>query len=176
MLSKEGHSRAPAPVSKPQFSNSGPQRLVGRREPILTRGELDADPTRLRENLEELAVLLRGSTPRLRRRVPQMFGELVALWQGRLEGPISVVIEFLPHSVRMSLRSPQGTLPPTAWEQMLSPIVLDLIDSWGIDPGTAGSVWFEFLDDRTSRVGGDASQPRRSDRAAPQARDPLTIR
>jgi hypothetical protein len=32
--------------------------------------------------------------------------------------------------------------------QLLSPIVLDLIDSWGIDPGTAGIVWFEFLDDR----------------------------
>lgn len=148
MLSKEGHSRAPAPVSEPRSSDSGPQRLVGRREPILMRGELDADPSRLRENLEELAALLRGSSPRVRRRMLQVFGELVALWQYRLERPISVVIEFLPDAVRMSLRSQQGALPPTAWEQLLSPIVLDLIDSWGIDPGTAGIVWFEFHDDR----------------------------
>jgi len=112
------------------------------------RGEFDADPSRLRENLEELAALLRGSSPRVRRRMLQMFGELVALWQYRLEGPISVVIEFLPDAARMSLRSQEGALPPTAWEQLLSPIVLDLIDSWGIDPGTAGNVWFEVHDDR----------------------------
>ena len=148
MLSKEGRSRAPAPVSEPRSSDSGPQRLSGRRGPILMRDELDADPSRLRENLEELAALLRGSSPRVRRRMLQVFGELVALWQYRLERPISVAIEFLPDAVRMSLRSQQGALPPTAWEQLLSPIVLDLIDSWGIDPGTAGIVWFEFLDDR----------------------------
>ncbi len=147
MRSTEGHFRAPAPVSEPRSSDSGPQRLVARREPILSR-ELDADSSRLRENLEELAALLRGSSPRVRRRMLQVFGELVALWQYRLERPISVVIEFLPNAVRMSLRSQRGALPPTAWEQLLSPIVLDLIDSWGIDPGPAGIVWFEFLDDR----------------------------
>ena len=147
MLSNEGYFRGPAPVSEPRSSDSGPERLVGRREPILGRGELDADPSRLRENLEELAALLRGSSPRVRRRMLQVFGELVALWQYRLERPITVVIEFLPDAVRMSLRSQQA-LPPTAWNQLLSPIVLDLIDSWGVDPGTAGTAWFEFVDDR----------------------------
>ena len=78
----------------------------------------------------------------------QVFGELVALWQYRLEGPISVVIEFLPDAVRMSLRSRQGTLPPAASAQLLSPIVLDLIDSYGIDPGPREDVWFQFVDDR----------------------------
>jgi hypothetical protein len=147
MLFKEGHSLAPAPVANPRFSDSGSQRLVGRPEPIPTRGELDADPRRLRENLEELAALLRGSTPRTRRHMLQVFGELVALSQARLEGPISVAIEFPPHAVRMSLRSWQRALPPTAWEQLLSPIILDPIDSWGIEPGTAAGVWFEFFDD-----------------------------
>ncbi len=78
----------------------------------------------------------------------QVFGELVGLSQERLEGPISVVIELLPDAVRMSLRSPQGTLPPAASAQLLSPIVLDLIDSYGFDPGAREDVWFEFLDDR----------------------------
>ena len=122
--------------------------MVGRGEPILRRGELDADPSRLRENLEELAALLHGSSPRVRRAMLQVFGELVALWQYRLEGPVSVVSECLPDAVRMSLRSQQRALPPTVWEQLLSPIVLDLIDCWGIDPGTAGNVWFEVHDDR----------------------------
>jgi hypothetical protein len=145
MLSKKGHSRAPAPGSEPRSSDSGPQRLVGLREPIVMRGELDADPSRLRENLEELATLLHDSSPRARRAVLQIFGEFVALWQYRLEGPISVVIECRPDAVRMRLRSQRRALPPTAWKQLLSPIVLDLIDSWGIDPGT---VWFEVHDDR----------------------------
>ena len=84
------------------------------------RGEFDADPSRLRENLEELAALLQGSSPRVRRRMLQAFGELVARWQYRLEGSISVVIEFLPDAARMSLRSQQGALPPTVGEQLLS--------------------------------------------------------
>ena len=107
-------------------------------------GELDADPTRLRENLEELDALLRSASPRVRRRMLQVFGELVALSQDRLERPISVVIEFLPHAMRLSLRRQQGALPPTAWEQLMSQIVLDLVDSWGIDPDPAGIVWLEF--------------------------------
>ena len=148
MLSKGGYSRAPAPVSEPRSSDSGQRRSVGRLEPVLRRDELDADPSRLRENLEELAALLRGSSPRVRRRMLQVFGELVARWQYRLEGSISVVIEFLPDAARMSLRGQQEAIPPTVGEQLLSPIVLDLIDSWGTDPGTAGSVWFEFLEDR----------------------------
>jgi len=148
MLSKDGHSRAPAPVSEPRSSDPRPQRVVGRREPLVVRGEFDADPSRLRENLEELAALLHGSSPRVRRRMLQVFGELVARWQYRLEGSISVVIEFLPDAARMSLRSQQGALPPTVGEQLLSPIVLDLIDSWGTDPGAAGNVWFEVHDDR----------------------------
>jgi hypothetical protein len=147
VFSEQEHFQAPPPVRERRSSDSSPRRLVSGREPILTRGELDAEPTRMRENLEELAALLRGSSPRVRRRMLQVFGELVALWQYRLEGPVSVVIEFLPDAVRMNIRSPQGTLPPTAWEQLLSPIVLELIDSWGIDPGTAGNAWFEFLDD-----------------------------
>ena len=148
MLSKEGQSRAPAPVSEPRSSDPGPQRLVGRRGPILMRGELDADPSRLRENIEELAALLRGSSPRVRRRMLQVFGELVALWQYRLEGPVSVIIEFLPDAVRMSLRSPQGMLPPAASAQLLSPIVLDLIDSYCVDLGAREDFWFEFIDGR----------------------------
>ena len=148
MLSREGHPRAPEPVGEPRSSDSGPQRLLGWREPIVMRGELDADPSRLRENLEELAALLQGSSPRVRRRMLQVFGELVARWQYRLEGSISVVIEFLPDAARMSLRSQQGALPPTVGEQLLSPTVRDMIDSWGIDPGPAGNVWFEVHDDR----------------------------
>jgi hypothetical protein len=148
MLSKEGHSRASALVSKPRASDSGPRfSAVGHGAPVLKRGELDADPSRLRENLDELAELLHGSGPRARRRIPQVFGALVARWQDRLEGPISVVIEFLPGAVRMSLRSPQGMLPPAASAQLLSPIILDLIDSYGIDPGAGEDVWFEILDD-----------------------------
>jgi hypothetical protein len=151
MLSKEGHSRAPAPVSEGRSSDSRLERLDGWREPIVVRGELDADPSRLRENLEELGTLLHGSSRRVRRAMLQVFGELVALWQYRLEGPISVVIECLPDAARMSLRSGQAALPPAVWEQLLSPIVLDLIDSWGIEPGTAGTVWFEVHNDGPTR-------------------------
>lgn len=147
MVSKEGHSRGPALVSTPRPSNPGPPFSAARpREPVLKRAELDADPSRLRENLDELAVLLRGSGPRARRRILQVFGELVARWQDRLEGPISVVIEFLPDAVRMSLRSPQGMLSPAASSQLLSPIILDLIDSYGFDPGAEEDLWFEFLE------------------------------
>ena len=146
-MSKEGHSRGPALVSTPRPSNPGPPFSAARpREPVLKRAELDADPSRLRENLDELAVLLRGSGPRARRRILQVFGELVARWQDRLEGPISVVIEFLPDAVRMSLRSPQGMLSPAASSQLLSPIILDLIDSYGFDPGAEEDLWFEFLE------------------------------
>ena len=148
MLFKEGHPRAPGSASERRFSDSGLQRLVGRRGPILRRCELTADPSRLRENLDELAALLRGSDPRARRRMLQVFGELVALSQDRLEGPTSVVIEFLPDAVRMSVRSLQGALPPAASAQLLSPIVMDLIDSYGIDAGAREDVWLEFFDDR----------------------------
>ena len=83
MLSKEGNFRAPAAVSEPQSAVSGSERVDGRRESNFMGGEFDADPTRLREDLEELAALLRGASPRVRRRILQVFGELVALWQER---------------------------------------------------------------------------------------------
>ena len=164
MLSKEGHFRAPAAVSEPQSAVSGSERVDCRRESNFMGGELDADPTRLRENLEELAALLRGASPRVRRRILQVFGELVAHWQYRPERPISVVVEFLPDAIRMSLRRQHGALPPTAWEQLMSPIVLDLIDCWGIDPDPAGIVWFEFYDEkRLSRFSEPETQQQTTD-------------
>jgi len=92
-----------------------------------------------------------------------MFGELVARWQERQLGtPISVVVEFQPDVVRIIFRHPQTPLTPAAWEELISPIVLDYVDSWGIDRGRAGNAWFEFRDpDIATRI---ATQPQRKHR------------
>ena len=85
MLSKEGHSRAPARSAShtPQIVPAAWGRPARFECHGWRAGELDVGPTRLRENLEELAALLRGASPRVRRRILQVFGELVALWQER---------------------------------------------------------------------------------------------
>jgi hypothetical protein len=146
----EGHSRTSAPARERRSSDPGPDRSLRRRRPVLRCDELDSDPRRLRGNLEELAAVLRNSNPRVRRRILLMFGELVARWQGCFSGqPISVVVDFLPDAVRMTFRNPQTPLTRAAWDEVVSPMVLDLVDSWGIDRRRAGSAWFEFRDDRS---------------------------
>ena len=49
-------------------------------------------------------------------------------------------------NTRLSMQNVAGASAASA--QLLSPIVLDLIDSYGIDAGAREDVWFEFFDDR----------------------------
>jgi AcrR family transcriptional regulator len=143
--------------------DTGHARVVYRRSAVLRTEELQGDPCRLRENLDELFALLRDVNPRVRRSILRMFGELVARWQERQLGtPISVVVEFQPDVVRMTFRHPQAPLMPAAWEELISPIILDYVDSWGIDRGNAGNAWFEFRDPAIARR--IAAQPQQKHR------------
>lgn len=142
-----GYSPGSVPPSGGLRRPSGPgaQPEVARRRPTLRRDHLDSDPRQLRENLDELAGLLHGSDARVRRRVLLMFGELVARWQKRFSGEsISTDIEFLPDAVRLSFRNSKRRLTPTEWYELVSPMILDLVDLWGIDRRLAGDAWFEF--------------------------------
>jgi hypothetical protein len=82
----------------------------------------------------------------VRRRILLMFGELVASWQGRFAGEaISVVIEVLADSVRVSVCNADRHVTPTEWNGVISAPVASLVDAWGIDRRLAGRAWFEFL-------------------------------
>jgi hypothetical protein len=117
----------------------------GFRRPLLQRDEFDSNPRQLRENLQVLDALLEDCEPQARRRIFLMFGELVACWQSSFAGePISVVIEVLPDSVRLSVRNSSRQLTPTDWSNVISPAVADLVDAWGIDRRLDGRAWFEF--------------------------------
>ena len=85
MLSKDGLSRAAAPVSEPR-SSIAPAAFARRREPLVVHGEFDADPSRLRENLEELAALLQRLKSSRAAADAATFGELVARWRYRWKG------------------------------------------------------------------------------------------
>ena len=111
--------------------DTGHARVACRQSAILTE-KLESDPRRLRENLDELFILLRDADPRVRRSILRMFGELVAKWQERQLGtPISVVVEFQSDAVRMTLGNSRTPLMPAAWEGLISPVVLDYVDSSG---------------------------------------------
>jgi hypothetical protein len=117
----------------------------GFRRPLLQRDEFDSDPRRLRENLQGLDSLLEDCDAPVRRRIILMFGELVAGWQNSFEGePISVVIEVLSGSVRLSVRNSNRHLTPNQWNNVISPAVADRVDAWGIDRRLEGRAWFEF--------------------------------
>ena len=117
----------------------------GFRRPLLQRDEFDSDPRQLRENLQALDALLEDCEAPVRRRILLMFGELVASWQSSFAGePISVVIEVLPGSVRLSVRNSNRHLTPNEWNNVISPVVADRVDAWGIDRRLAGRAWFEF--------------------------------
>ena len=133
-------------------SDIGHARVVGRQSAVLRTEKLETDPCRLRESLDELFALLRDANPRVRRSILRMFGEFVARWQERQLGtPISVVVEFQPDGVRMSFRHPRTPHMFAAWEELVSPVLLDPVDSWGIERRTAGAAWFEFRDPEIGR-------------------------
>ena len=127
----------------------GAQRQLpeGFRRPLLQRDEFDSHPRELRDNLRALEKLLADCEAPLRRRIILMFGELLANWQRRFAGePVSVVIEVMSGSVRMSVRNSSRLVTPTEWNSLISAAVVDLVDAWGIDRRLAGRTWFEFVE------------------------------
>lgn len=115
------------------------------RRPFLKRDEFDPNPRQLRENLKALDGLLQECEPAVRRRALLMFGELVASWQRRFSGePISAVTELRPDAVRLSFRNSERVLTSAEWSEVVSVVVADLVDEWGIDRRVAGCAWFEF--------------------------------
>ncbi len=134
---------------------------MGFRRPLLQRDEFDSNPRQLRENLRGLDALLKDCEESIRKRILKMFGELVASWQSVFAGePISVVIEVLSDSVRLSVRGSNRHLTPLDWNRLISTSVADLVDAWGVDRRLAGRAWFEFR----GRATGQAAriEPRRS--------------
>ena len=129
-------------VGHPTVENS--ESAIQRR-PILRRDELDSGPKKLRQTLDELGGALQDCDPLVRRRILLAFGDLVAHWQYRFLGePISAAVEYLPDAVRVTLQNSKRPLTPVAWQELVSPMALDLVDSWGIDRRNPGSAWFEF--------------------------------
>ncbi len=118
---------------------------IGRRRPI-EQGEFNSSPCHLRENLWVLDEMLRQGSSDVRRRVRLAFGEIVANWQLRFSGDkISVLIEFLPDdAVRMSIYHPARMLTSSEWDFLVSAVVEDLVDDWGVDRRMVGRAWFEF--------------------------------
>jgi len=118
----------------------------GFRRPLLQRDVFDSNPRQLRGNLQMLETLLEDCEVSVRRRILLLFGELVASWQRCFAGePISVVIEVLPDSVRLSVRNSNRQLAPTDWNRVIPPAVANLVDAWGIDRRLEGRAWFELL-------------------------------
>ena len=115
------------------------------RRPILWREALDPSPRRLRKTLKQLVQLLESADSRVRRRALLMFGELISGWQRQFSGePISAVIEVLPDAIRMTFGNAERTITPDEWDELVSAMVIDLVDDWGIDRRVAGCAWFEF--------------------------------
>lgn len=118
---------------------------AGFRRPLLQRDEFDSNPSQLRENLRALELLLEDCGAPVRRRILLVFGELVARWQRRYAGEaISVVIEVLEDSVRLSVRNSERHVTPTEWNDVISAPITDLVDAWGMDRRLVGRAWFEF--------------------------------
>ena len=139
----DGGGRVAEKTGRPR----GSQQLLpaGFRRPLLQRDEFDSDPRKLRDNLSALEALLGDCDASVRRRILLMFGELVAKWQARFTGEgISVVIEVLPGSVRLSVRSASRQITPAEWIELISAPIADLADAWGIDRRLPGRAWFEF--------------------------------
>ena len=139
---------------------AGAQRHLpsGFRRPLLQRDEFDSDARQLRENLRTLSTLLEDCDAQVRRRILLMFGELVAHWQDRFAGePISVVIEVLSGSVRLSARNSYRHVTPAQWNVLMSGAVADLVDAWGIDRRLEGRAWFEFRG--SPKMPGDTPDP-----------------
>ena len=112
----------------------------------MRQNHFDSSPCQLRSNLNELDRLLGNCDPRLRRRALLVFGELAAQWQQSFSGePISVDLEFLPGAVRMDIHNEARTLTGKDWERLVTPVVADLVDGWGLDRRRFSSnAWFEF--------------------------------
>jgi hypothetical protein len=118
---------------------------TGLRRPLLQRDEFDSNPRQLRDNLRALEALLEDCEAQVRRRILLMFGELVASWQARFAGePISVVMEVLAGSVRLSVRNSNRHLTPAEWNEVMTAPMAGLVDAWGMDRRLAGRAWFEF--------------------------------
>jgi len=135
------------PVSEETEAGQAARResAPGHRRPTRQWEHFDSRPRQLRKTLEKLSELLEDCEPPIRRRILLMFGELVARWQRLFAGErISADVEFLPTSVRVTLRNAERVLTPADWECLVSAMVVDLVDNWGIDRRVAGSAWFEF--------------------------------
>jgi hypothetical protein len=140
------HAREEAALDDAKRRFETQQQLpTGLRRPALQRNEFDSDPRQLRDNLRTLEALLADCEAPIRRRILLMFGELVSSWQGRFAGEsISVVIEVLVGSVRVSVRNSNRHVTPAEWTELISARVAALVDAWGIDRRLAGRAWFEF--------------------------------
>jgi len=153
----EGEGSADKEVRRPGTQLELP---TGLRRPLVQRDQFDSDPRQLRENLRKLEVLLEDCEVAVRRRIRLAFGDLVASWQSRFAGEaISVVIEVLADSVRVSVCNPNRRITPGEWKDVMSAPVAGLVDAWGIDRRLVGRAWFEFQR--------DPSEVARTERASP---------
>ena len=128
---------------------------TGIRRPLVQRDHFDSDPRQLRDNLRMLEGLLEDCEPAVRRRIRLAFGDLVASWQSRFTGEaISVVIEVLADSVRVSVSNPTRHITPAEWNDLMSTPIADLVDAWGIDRRLTGRAWLEFQRNASGVVAG----------------------
>ena len=118
----------------------GKQRRV-----VLQRGQFLPGSRQLRSSLTRLEGLLSGSDVFVRRRVRLMFGELISQWQTVVGNePMVVTLELLPRSVRLTTCAEGHEVTEAEWDRLMTPIVLEFADTWGLDRRQAGAAWFEF--------------------------------
>ena len=122
---------------------------AGGRRPVHEHSEFDSDPRALRTNLARLDEQVGESHPEIRRRLGLMFGQLVASWQGHYAGePMAVSVEILDNAVRLLTGGARRELTPQEWAELVTPVITDLVDDWGLDRRHDGCAWFEFREPR----------------------------
>jgi hypothetical protein len=125
---------------------------AGNRRPVLERTEFSSDPRALRDNLAKLNEHVDDAHSEVRRRLDLTFGELVARWQAHFAGePMAVSLEVLDNAVRLVTGGARRVLDKPDWDELVTPVVADLVDDWGPDRRHEGDAWFEFREPRPRR-------------------------
>ena len=116
-----------------------------RREPVLTKYELDPDARRLRDDLDEVAEGLVGLDGRTRRKALLLVGALAEQWSRQRPEPeerMSLRIVRSAEGLRIAASAERSALPQGFWEALGQAVVPGLADSWGTELGEQSGAWF----------------------------------
>lgn len=116
-----------------------------RREPVLTKYELDPDARRLRDDLDEVAEGLVGLDGRTRRKALLLVGALAEHWSRQRPQPeerMSLRIVRSADGLRIAASAERSALPHGFWEAVGQAVVPGLADRWGTEPLEQSGAWF----------------------------------